>query len=779
MLSRAEDLLEAGGLSVPDMKVLSAVVDAAPSRVSVVTTDLRYLYANREFLGFVGLTLPQLVGKHARDLLGPEVYEAFKATAASVTPTDSTRWEGWISFARGGRRFLQVAMAPYAPQGRDLEAIFVFSRDLTELKTREVELQESLQRATQFESVHRAMVGASLDCIVITDENGALVEFNPAAEEAFGRRREDVLGAKIVKYIVPEGMRLPDEGVDDLFHRLVSDKFVNRRLVRQGLRANGEVFPIEITVTLLDVEGRRHYVAHCRDLSEEYRQREEIARRGAALLDLELASDQIIQSAIDAFVLADDKGRLISFNAAAEQMLGFTREEAIGRRLSELMIPHAYREAHEAGMARYMAGGESRVLGKRLQLEALCAKGELIPIEVTLTEVKVRDRRMFAAHMRDLRETRRAQSEIERQRERIHQVEKLSAMGSLLAGVAHELNNPLAILVAQSTLLKDKAPTDDVRQRADRIHAAAERAGRIIKSFLAMARQKPPSRAAANLNTLITETLEMLAYGLRSAGVEITRELDASLPNVNVDGDMIRQVLANVVINSQQALANAEQPRKLTVRSRTLAGFIAIDIADNGPGVPAEVVSRIFDPFFTTKPAGVGTGIGLAICKDIVQAHDGTLELIPTQGRGAHFRITLPIGESNHAEAEQLRAPEAANRILIVDDEPDVGGSLGEILESMGQSVVVLDSAKAALELLGRERFDRVFVDLRMPEMSGHAFIKRVAAIDHRLAARAVLMTGDTVRGPQTVAGEHAPPIMEKPFTFEDVRAMLAVHNED
>ncbi len=423
-------------------------------------------------------------------------------------------------------------------------------------------------------------------------------------------------------------------------------------------------------------------------------------------------------------------------------------------------------------MKRYLDTGRKKAIGRRLQLEAMSANGERIPVETTINEVRLSDRRLFTAHMRDLREARRSQQEIENQRTRIHHIEKLSAMGSLLAGVAHELNNPLAILVAQATLLKEKAATDDVRQRATRIHAAAERAGRIVKSFLAMARQKPPARELVNLNRLVHETLEMVGYGLRSAGIEVTSTLDPDVPDIRIDADMFRQVIANIVLNAQQALLTHPHPRRLTIRTHSQIDRQVLEIEDNGPGVPPDQAARIFEPFFTTKPAGVGTGIGLAICKDVVQAHGGKLELARFEG-GALFRVTIP----NSADGDTMpgAAPAAiglGERILVIDDERDVAESLAEILESLGHQAVITESARDGLARASREPFDRLFVDLRMPEMGGHEVLQKLAVSVPRLAARAVVMTGDTVRGPMELPGET--PVLEKPFSVDEVRSIIA-----
>ena len=765
------------GLREPDMPALRALVDAIPSRVSLVTPDHRYLYANSEFLRFVGLTVGELVGRSAEEILGPKVYAAFAETAKQVTATHSPRWEGWISFANGAERYLQVKMAAYAPGGNELQAIFVFAGDLSDLKLRERELRESLDQLDRAASLHEAMIASSLDCIIVTDDQGIVVEFNPAAEATFGRTREEAVGQSIVDLVVPPHIKQRDTSKPAVFQWLVNPNIVGRSLKRDAVRKNGQLFPIEITVTTIGLKSKQLYMAHCRDLSADVSRQNELATSEAARLAMEQVNSEIVRSALDGFILADDKGIVLDFNPAAEAMLGHLRSTAMGKSLSELMIPHEHRAAHEAGMARYLATGQKKMIGRRIQVEALAASGELVPVEVTLNEVRLPDRHLFTAHMRDLRQTQQAQAEIEAQRARIHQIEKLSAMGSLLAGVAHELNNPLAILVAQSTLLKEKAPNDDIRHRAERIHAAADRAGRIVKSFLAMARQKPPMQQMANINAMIDETLEMLAYGLRSAGIDVFCNLDHDIPDLKLDSDLFRQVIANIVLNAQQALMVQPQPRKLDIRTKGGVGHVLIEIEDNGPGIAPDLASRIFDPFFTTKPAGVGTGIGLAICKDVVQAHGGKLELVNQGKPGTSFRITMPLSRE-HLAPPQLQSPgeQPPRRILVIDDERDVAESLAEMLESLGHSVVISISPRDALRLIEHEAFDGVFVDLRMPEMSGEEFIRKLIETKPVLAARTVLMTGDTVRGPSSLMGATSSTFMlEKPFSIEEIVSALKV----
>jgi C4-dicarboxylate-specific signal transduction histidine kinase len=242
------------------------------------------------------------------------------------------------------------------------------------------------------------------------------------------------------------------------------------------------------------------------------------------------------------------------------------------------------RDKHSAGMARYIESGDPKLLGRRIEVQGARADGTTIPIELTLTEVRLPLRRLFTAHLRDLTAAKAAAAEVQSQRERLHQVEKLSAMGSLLAGVAHELNNPLAILLAQATLLRDKAQNDDLKRRAERIYAAAERSGRIVKSFLALARQKPPRREEVDLNAVAAGAIEMLGYGLRSNGIDVDLSGEPDLPLVDADRDLLGQVVANLLINAQQILLDRPDPRRVWIRTERVGNGVALQVSDNGPG---------------------------------------------------------------------------------------------------------------------------------------------------------------------------------------------------
>lgn len=359
--------------------------------------------------------------------------------------------------------------------------------------------------------------------------------------------------------------------------------------------------------------------------------------------------------------------------------------------------------------------------------------------------------------------------------ETLRQSEKMAAMGSLLAGVAHELNNPLAIVLGYAGMLRDMGGDDATRRRAEEIHRAAERCARIVKSFLAMARSRPAERVAVDLAEVLRDALELAAYGLRSHGVEVAMDAPASLPPVLADRDQIHQVMMNLILNAQQAMTGVEGARRLSIRLWAQGGRVVVTLADTGPGIDPAVQPRLFDPFFTTKPQGMGTGIGLSVCQRIVQAHGGTIRLEPGEAGGAVATVELPEAAAEAGVlAPALPGPVLpAGRILVVDDEPGLLAWAAEVLAAAGLAVTACGSGREALAALERERFDAVLTDLRMPDIGGERLVAFIAAHRPALLPRVVVMTGDAM-GSEVALGVPVGAIIEKPLGREELLATLA-----
>ncbi len=386
----------------------------------------------------------------------------------------------------------------------------------------------------------------------------------------------------------------------------------------------------------------------------------------------------------------------------------------------------------------------------------------------------------MVAGITDLTERKRAEAEIARQREALYQSEKMSALGSLLAGIAHELNNPLSVVVLQAHLLEETTADANAHRRAGKIRLAADSCARIVRTFLAMARKRPPERDLVELADLVRSSLELMSYALRTTDIEVALDLDPELPPLWADASQISQVLVNLIVNAQQALSEAPRPRRLRIETRfeAAAERARLVLADNGPGVPTELRARIFEPFFTTKPVGLGTGIGLSVCNGIVRSHGGAIAVDEAAGGGAAFAVELPIARLG---ADGIRATQAPIvdldplTILVVDDEPEFVALLGEILAAEGHRVEPAANGKEALRRLEAGSYDLILSDVRMPELDGPGFYRQLQTRWPQLLDRIAFVTGDAL-GPAAsrFLAESGVPCLEKPFTRESVFELIA-----
>ncbi len=367
----------------------------------------------------------------------------------------------------------------------------------------------------------------------------------------------------------------------------------------------------------------------------------------------------------------------------------------------------------------------------------------------------------------DLTARKEAETEQARQQEALHLSEKQAALGVLLAGVAHELNNPLSVVVGQALLLQETAGEPASRRRAEKISQAADRCARIVKAFLALARDHPQRSEPVAATEVVAQALEVTGYLLRSTDIAVRLRLPGDLPPLLGDADQLVQVLSNLVINAAQALQRRPAGRRLTITARPgRRGTLRLKVKDNGPGVPAELQRRVFDPFFTTKAPGEGTGIGLALCHRVVVAHGGTLTLESRPGEGATFAVTLPLATLPATAAAESPAPLPGGRrqALVIDDEAAVAETLAQLLQSAGLEVTVAGSGVAALSLLRAQDFDLILSDLRMPGLDGQQLHALLAAERPALLRRLAFVTGDSMSAKaRRFLASAGRPTLEKP----------------
>jgi two-component system NtrC family sensor kinase len=342
--------------------------------------------------------------------------------------------------------------------------------------------------------------------------------------------------------------------------------------------------------------------------------------------------------------------------------------------------------------------------------------------------------------------------------EQLVQREKLAAVGQLVSGVAHELNNPLAGILAFSQLLMATPHSDlAVRDAVVTMHKEAKRAAKIISNLLLFARQRPPERAETDLNQVVLDAIELRRYALRTHQIDLHTDLDPALPRIPADGSQLQQVFLNLINNAEHALYNQPGEKRLTITSRQTGDALVVTVADNGPGVPEQLVDRIFNPFFSTKNVGEGTGLGLSISDGIVREHGGQVRLVGGTGRGAVFAVELPLTVPNETVVAGGGGV-ATMHFLLLGAASAEREALAACLGTAGHRVTSVADASDALARIGATRYDAVFVDLRSADRRGEALFATLADRDRRLASRAVIMSD--AEPPRSVLRQGGTPVV-------------------
>jgi two-component system NtrC family sensor kinase len=479
-----------------------------------------------------------------------------------------------------------------------------------------------------------------------------------------------------------------------------------------------------------------------------------LARLRLARADEEHRLGSVLDSMPQAVIVLDERLRVLRSNGAARELLAL-----LGLALDGDWPAHLDR----LGLGREAVHGSS-------ELELA---GERALSATISPWADAEGRRGRVLVLVDRTESRR----LER---RLAQSEKMSSLGQLISGTAHELNNPLTSVLGYAQLLaaSELAASDpEIGRRLSVLRRDAERCQRIVQNLLAFARRRPPERKPVSINQVLESTIALVAYALRVEGVSLTTELDPTVPPIEGDAHELQQAVLNLLTNARDALAGRDEPGTIVVRSSVSGAWVLIDVEDNGPGIPSEIVSRVFDPFFTTKPEGRGTGLGLSLVYGAVSSHGGTVEVLTRDGRGATLRIRLPAsaaGSAREAERREAATIAASAWVLVVDDEPTVARMVADVLEADGHRVECVTDGATALERMRREPFDAIVADLRMPGLDGTRLVESIRRERPDLMSRVVLATGDTLSGEaERTAAEAGLELLEKPFDLERLRASV------
>lgn len=486
-----------------------------------------------------------------------------------------------------------------------------------------------------------------------------------------------------------------------------------------------------------------------------------VALESAHLVDFHDESRRSWQEIVDALTLAlcivDGEGRIRRANRAFAQLVDAPPAAVVGRSWATFIPPEwtgPIQRVIDAG--GHVPDIELRTLDRAFSLSG-----------VPLTEG---DSSGVVLLFEDHTERRQLQ-------DKLLQSTKLSAMGQLIAGVAHELNNPLASVVGFADFLAEMPDVPPaLREPLAVIRDEAERASTIVRNLLSFARKQESQRRPMQIGPIIDSTMSLLRNPLLAQRVEARVDIESDLPQVRVDPNQIQQVIVNLVNNAGQAIAASGRPGTVLVRARRFLDDIAIDVVDDGPGMTEEIASQVFDSFFTTK-GHEGTGLGIPISQGIVKEHGGRITLETAPGQGATFTVNLPLATGAHPSEplEPARPPAHRLRVLVVDDEPHILHYMSATLSAWGHEVAVADDGDTGLELATEGNFDLIITDLRMPRLGGREFFDTLCTRRPDLANRVFFSTGDTVRGDTLAFLELLDrPYLHKPFSLSELRTLLA-----
>jgi two-component system NtrC family sensor kinase len=494
--------------------------------------------------------------------------------------------------------------------------------------------------------------------------------------------------------------------------------------------------------------------------------------------------------------ISTPEGRLLDFNDAFQRMLGFdSREELLAVDIpSVLFVDPADREQLKEALAREGAvrGYEFEIRRRDGQVLTVSessfaerdAEGRAVAYQGFLLDVTARKQAELELVERNVElvrlneEIRAAYDNLRRTQEQLLQSEKMAAVGQLIAGVAHELNNPLTAILGYSQLLSESPEvTERGADYLHKIYRQAQRTHRIVQNLLSFARQHKPERVAVTLNRVIEDTLLLRDYDLRLNNITVHRACAENLPPCNADPHQLQQVFLNILNNAVDAILEHRRGGEICVRTWVEGGLIHAQITDSGPGV--QDPHKVFDPFYTTKPVGKGTGLGLSICYGIVKEHGGSITVRNDPPRGACFEISLPVDRAAGAQAappEPTAAGATGARILLVDDEEMVLDLEKEILRGRCLWSKAVSSGREAIEFLNENTVDLVVTDLKMPgEVSGEDLYRWIETHRPALMGRVIFTMSDAGADAVTKLLQRTGcPHVQKPFHLQEF--LLAVH---
>ncbi len=647
---------------------------------------------------------------------------------------------------------VEINFNPIVNESGLVSGASVFARDITESKRKETALREIEERYRQMFDENKAVKW------LIDPETGAIVDANSAASEYYGYPLEKLRTMTIFDINTSPSEKIRSKMVDaqisfgtyNFRHRL----------------ADGEIRDVELHTGPIIVKGKRLLFSIIHDVTERRRSEQ-------ALKESEEKYRSIFENISEGIYQATEDGRFITINPSLVKMLGYASAEDVMR----LNLDHDI-YVHEDD--RKELNRMTLAKGKSSYVEVNWKKKDGTVFLVRLNDRAVYDSsgrfQYFEVTVEDVSEQRKLE-------QHVIQSQKIESMGRIAGGVAHDMNNMLAVILPTAEMLKSfPQDTELVKNYAEVISSSARRAADIVKQLLVFSRKAPERMSPMDLNALIRETRKMLEHVI-GKDIKIQTELEAELPYIEADVTQMQQILMNLSVNARDAIVGSGtllittrhvwlDERACRDKENLQTGhYVELKVSDTGSGIPEDILPKIFDAFFSTKHAGQGTGLGLAVVKSIVLKHRGAIEVHSTPGKGSTFTVFLPVmdryAETSLAELSK-DSPKGTERLLIVDDEVEILHVTDKIFSDLGYRVKTAESGTQAVEMYKESGFDLVLLDIQMPGIDGRETFRRLREIDPKVK---VLYTTGYAK-PEVISAieqHREAAIVQKPFSIQEL----------
>lgn len=604
------------------------------------------------------------------------------------------------------------------------------SRDITERK----KAQEELDRKTaEYETVFNSSQSAMFLIEVVADNTFCYIRNNKAHQAATGISLEELRG------------KTPPELVGEQLGHQIAQKY-------QTCVQLAKTISYEETLDLPG--GKKTWYTNLTPVINQHGEVTHIVGSSEDITERKKAEDALEKAAKDWRATFDSITDMIAIIDADRKILRVNHAfaDAFNDKPYAFLGKYCHEVVHDMKKPHPLCTFESAVKTQKACCHELYEPKLGKHLECTMSPLRDEENGCLGVvHIfKDITERKNMEAEQEVLRNKAEMSSRLSTVGEMAAGIAHEINNPLTSVLGFSELLLQEDLPPEVKDSFKYIVDGSNRVKEIVRRLLTFARQSKPCKTNLDIHELINNTLELRGYVLKTANIDVIKQYSSDLPWVTVDSAQLQQVFLNIIVNAEYAMKKAHDQGILTIITRKEEDDnITISFKDDGPGIPEDAVSKVFDPFFTTKDPGEGTGLGLSLSRSIILEHGGSIEVESEIGRGATFIIRLPASpeliemEAIDQKQVDLDKEKRKAHILVIDDEDPIRTFISKVLTPQGYRVIEAANSGQALENLERHKFDIILLDIRMPGISGRQLYEQISNKWPQMEKQVIFITGD------------------------------------